>query len=93
MVLQECRKKIQDSDRNIHNVERTYADECKKFGIEGKHVRKELLYLVAGLSNDFDAIACQCKELLPVIEYYSAFVEFSLSKCVTFSIFYVVHLQ
>ena len=64
----------------MRTIERAYTDECMKVGIVGKNVRKELMELVAGLPAEFDAIGLKCKDLLSVIEYYGAFVEFSISR-------------
>ena len=80
MLVQECLKKIQECDRNIHNVEKKYLDDCKKIGVKGDNIRKELLDLVRELPHDLNLIGEKCKDLLPVIEYYAAFVEFSLSR-------------
>nr|CAB3229464.1 CDK5 regulatory subunit-associated protein 3 [Phallusia mammillata] len=79
-VREECKKKIQDCDRNTNEAKRHYIEECKKVGIAGTNVRRELLDLVKDLPQELNAIAEQCKGLLPVLEYYIAFVEFSLGN-------------
>ena len=78
--MQECQKKIEECKKSIQNVERGYASDCKKLGIAGKNVKRELLDLVVELPSDFDAIGKKCKDLLPIIEYYATFVEFSISR-------------
>ena len=78
--LQECDKKIAECRKSILNVKRSYDSECKNLGIIGKNVRQELLDLVTVLPRDFDDIGLKCKGLLSVIEFYAAFVEFSISR-------------
>lgn len=84
-LLQECLKKIQDCDRSIVSVEKKFLEECKKFGVKGDDIRKELLERVRELPHDLDVIGSKCKDLLPVVEYYAAFVDFSLSRYIYFS--------
>ncbi|XP_078488431.1 CDK5 regulatory subunit-associated protein 3 [Ciona intestinalis] len=79
-IQEESRKKIQDCVRNTQEVKRHYSEECKKVEIVGKNVQRELLELVRDLPKEFDDIAAQCKDLYPVLEYYIAFVEFSLGS-------------
>uniref|UniRef100_H2Z3G8 Uncharacterized protein n=1 Tax=Ciona savignyi TaxID=51511 RepID=H2Z3G8_CIOSA len=79
-IQEESQKKIQDCTRNTQEVKRQYAEECKKLGIVGTNVQRELMELVRDLPKEFDEIATRCKDLYPVLEYYVAFVEFSLGS-------------
>ncbi|XP_076813551.1 CDK5 regulatory subunit-associated protein 3-like [Clavelina lepadiformis] len=77
---EECRKKIQDCVRNTNEAQRKYAEGCRKVGVSGTNIRRELLDLVQDLPKEFDDIGLKCRDLLPVLEYYVAFVEFSLTS-------------
>lgn len=76
-VQQECEKKIKDCERKTEEVKRKYEVECQQIGIIGKNVKNELLKLVADIEHELNEIALPCKQLLPIIEYYVSFVEFT----------------
>jgi len=76
-VQKECEKKMKDCDRRKLEVERTYERDCKKIGISGKNVRKEILDLASDIDQDFDKIAEMCKDLNSAVKYYVAFVRYT----------------
>jgi len=79
-MQQECEKKMKDCERKTDEVERNYSIECGKIGIEGKQVKYELIKLAEHIGVELDEIAVACKQLLPIVEYYMAFVEFTVGS-------------
>ena len=68
---------MKDCDRRKQEAERNYERECKKIGISGKDVRKEILDLAKDIHNDFDQIAGDCKDLRKAVDYYVQFVRYT----------------
>lgn len=66
--------------RNANEARNLYKEECRKIGIAGEKVGKELIHLVENLPNEFDEIAKQTLEISDVIEFYATFVEFTLGR-------------
>jgi len=79
-VQQECQKKVRDCERNSAEVRRKYAEDCKKIGIAGVNLKRELLKLAENIPQEFEDIATECKELYPIVEYYAAFVAFTVGS-------------
>jgi len=69
-----------DSSENYVKAKQQFAVECSNIGIQGIRIRFELLNLAKDINQDFDRIALLSKKLFPVVEYYRAFVEFSISS-------------
>lgn len=53
---------------------------CKRMGIEGKSIKKELFELVKCLPQTFEEIARESRKLSPVVSYYTRFISFILDK-------------
>lgn len=79
-IQEECSKKEQDCVRNANEARRLYKVECKKIGISGDHVKKELLELVENLPNEFCEIAKKVEGIESISEFYATFVEFTLGS-------------
>ena len=77
---QESSKKEQECIRNANEARRLYKMECKKIGIEGENVKKELLELVENLPNEFNEIANKVERIEDISDFYAAFVEFTVRR-------------
>ena len=53
---------------------------CKQLGITGKHIKKELLERVKELPEMYQNISRKIKPLADVVEFYNAFVEYTLGR-------------
>ena len=71
---------MRDCERNSAEVRRKYAEDCKKIGIAGVNLKRELLKLAENIPQEFEDIATECKELYPIVEYYAAFVAFTVGR-------------
>ncbi|XP_022655057.1 CDK5 regulatory subunit-associated protein 3-like isoform X2 [Varroa destructor] len=59
-------------------VRTQFERECQKLGIKGVHVKSELLSLLKELPGVFDDVANSVAELKPAIDFYRAFINFTL---------------
>ncbi|XP_013413714.1 CDK5 regulatory subunit-associated protein 3 [Lingula anatina] len=77
---QECTRKESDyASQAVEQREKFYAS-CKHMGIEGKRVKTELVALVKDLPAVLEGVATVCKELQPAMDYYKAFIDFTLDR-------------
>lgn len=53
---------------------------CKQLGIMGNYIKKELVERLAELPEIYQRVAKKTKSLGNVVEFYNAFVEFTLGR-------------
>lgn len=79
-IQQECDKKMADCERNKSDALKKYKLECEKIGIVGVNLYNELSQLATQIPDEFDQISSSCKALYPIVEYYQAFVNFTVGS-------------
>ncbi|XP_015117127.1 CDK5 regulatory subunit-associated protein 3 [Diachasma alloeum] len=88
------KKQIQKAEQTVHeldkksleykkseNTARTeFTNLCKQLGIPGNKIKRELVGKIVELGDIYERIAKKVECLVPVIEFYTAFVEFTLGR-------------
>lgn len=77
---EECNRKEVEYGKTSQEMKDKFASMCKEIGIEGKHLRKELLELSKDLPMAFVAISEKLKQLTEAREFYLAFLNFILNN-------------
>lgn len=53
---------------------------CKQLGISGNQIKKELVERVKELPDIYQSVAKKTKSIANVVEFYNAFVEYTLGR-------------
>lgn len=75
-MAKECQRKEAEYDQQVQQIADTYKSKCRRLGIEGVNVKRELLQKVDDLPRLYQDIATDCQDLHQVVEFYSAFLAF-----------------
>lgn len=73
------RKEVDYAKMSEEFAEKFRAD-CRKMGIEGKNIKRELFSLAKCLPQTFEEIARESRNLIPAVDFYTGFVAFILNK-------------
>ncbi|KAJ8035834.1 CDK5 regulatory subunit-associated protein 3 [Holothuria leucospilota] len=76
----ECEKKEKFYAEAAETAKEEYKQYCKKLGIKGEKIRRELLSLVSELPEIYESLTRDVKSLSEVVEFYEAFVLFTLDS-------------
>lgn len=81
MFLQDLEKKEAEYKKSESAARTEYNTQCKQSGISGyATVRQELMQKVKELPEIYQKVAEKTKSLDKIVEFYSAFVEFTFGR-------------
>jgi len=75
-MAKECERKEAEYDQQVQQIADTYKNKCRRLGIEGSNVKRELLQQLSDLPRLYEEIASDCRDLDQVLEFYRAFLSF-----------------
>jgi len=75
-MAKECERKEAEYDQQVQQIADTFRNKCRRLGIEGTNVKRELLQQVEELPRLYAEIAADCADLEQVVEFYRAFLAF-----------------
>jgi len=75
-MVKECERKEAEYDQQVHQIADAYQNKCRRLGIEGTSVKRELLQQVVELPSLYADIASDCQRLDSVLDFYRAFLLF-----------------
>lgn len=78
--MQELEKKETELKKSANIVRNEFTNLCKKMGITGKNIKRELVERIDELPASYEEILKKVKNLNNVVEFYSAFVELTLGR-------------
>lgn len=79
-LQQEYSRKEVEYAKASEEFQEKFKVACKRMGIEGKSIKKELFELVKCLPQTFEEIARESRKLSPAVHYYTRFISFVLDK-------------
>ncbi|XP_033625343.1 CDK5 regulatory subunit-associated protein 3-like [Asterias rubens] len=80
-IQTECQRKEKDYQDSAGAAKAEYHAACRKLGIKGEKVKRELLEKVKTLPETFSAITEKVVDLSHVMEFYDTFVQFTIGSC------------
>ncbi|XP_022106552.1 CDK5 regulatory subunit-associated protein 3-like [Acanthaster planci] len=80
-IQAECQRKEKDYQDNATAAKSEYNAECRKLGIKGEKIKSELLAKVKSLPEMLAVITEKSQGLSAVVEFYHAFVQFTIGGC------------
>jgi len=75
-MAKECQRKETEYEQQVQQIAETYKSKCRRLGIEGANVKRELLQQLDDLPRLYRDIATDCQQLDQVAKFYSAFLAF-----------------
>lgn len=72
----ELDKKELEYKKNENTARIEFQSACKQLGIDGKKIKRELVEKIKELPGVYDNVSKKTKQLVNVVEFYEAFVEF-----------------
>lgn len=75
-MVKECERKEAEYDQQVQQIADTYKNKCRRLGIEGCNVKRELLQQLDDLPRLYEEIASDCRNLDHVVDFYRAFLAF-----------------
>ena len=79
-MFQDLEKKEADYKKSENLANSEFNSICKKLGITGNQMKKELAERVKELPDIYQSVAKKTKSIANVVEFYNAFVEYTLGK-------------
>lgn len=80
VLLQELGKKEGEYKKSENIAHSEFNNLCKQLGISGNTIKRELVDLIKELPTIYDLVVKKTKTLEDVVEFYEAFVEFTLGR-------------
>jgi len=75
-MVKECERKEAEYDQQVNQIADAYKNKCRRLGIEGVNVRRELVQQLEDLPRLYADIAEDCRSLDQVLAFYRAFLAF-----------------
>lgn len=76
----ELDKKEAEYKKSESIAESEFNTICKQLGISGHHIKRELVERLAELPEIYQSVAKKTKSVANVVEFYNAFVEYTLGR-------------
>jgi len=75
-AIQDFERKEVEYDQQIAQIDDAFKSKCRRLGIDGYHVKQELLKQLEDLPRLYDDVASDCHQLKNVYDLYVSFLEF-----------------